>query len=561
MADGIDKLSDDIYAFAEGVDAAAAAAGSEVKASADRLASAFEGIIPLVSGALDKVAASVPPPAGPPAPPGPNIPLNEGYALAPEGAVQNSPQTTPSLGRGLAGDTVGVQALPTVLKVATSFQLLQQAIGPTVGLFGQLAGGLGEGIAKLAGFGGVFSAVKSASKADNAMEGAAGVVGVVGAVGGALEQLLGKLGGFVEALQPSTMLVFNDMLRNLTATVGQAFAPLFQTLAPAIMQAANLISPAMQALAPIVQKIADIFASALGPRVEFLSTLIQALLPVIQVLADVWGMMEQATRPILNIFIVLAQALGALVQIVVAALQPALEAFNVLMMLLQPALLGIQVVAMMLNAALQILLVPFQILSEVMKVFEGIISGVMDVFNAISDVLKILMTVFNTVVQTIMAFIKSLFAGMNLRSVFEGIINVIRKVTEAFLVFIAQLAMALGATDFVRNLINNLRPQGAVAAMQNVQIQGFEAIARDLATAAAGAQGTAGNRQEDQMNAVIARLERIQSGVEPLPGWGRFLQTIAQALSRLAQVPENFSNTAGGAAQAVFGPLAGAFFG
>jgi hypothetical protein len=164
-----------------------------------------------------------------------------------------------------------------------------------------LAGAGGEGGAG----GGAFG--KWANKAGGGVESAVSLAG--GGVLSTFAELGGKLSQFVEALNPSAMLVFNAAMKDLSAVVGTAVMPIFEALTQGVKEAANLLLPVAEELAPVFGQMAQTMLSVLQPILQLMANQVKALVPLLQIFADVM----QGLAPLLQAWYTVQAALfGAL---------------------------------------------------------------------------------------------------------------------------------------------------------------------------------------------------------------------------------------------------------
>lgn len=91
---------------------------------------------------------------------------------------------------------------------------------------------------------------------------------------------------FVAAISPSTMLAFNQALRDVSATVGSAFTGAFQIFADAAREVGGALLPAMQKLAPVVNTLANAVATHLTAGVRVVAAALEALAPVLNLVAE-----------------------------------------------------------------------------------------------------------------------------------------------------------------------------------------------------------------------------------------------------------------------------------
>jgi len=343
------------------------------------------------------------------------------------------------------------------------------ALSAFTGAVGHVEGIMGGLTSSVSSAGGLFGAMGGAVSGVSSMLG--GVLGPAGAaVGKAFGNLIGKVGEainavqpFVEALAPGTILLFQDSLRNLQATVGVAFEPIFQVLTGLFQRIGGLILPVMQQLRPVVEQVSNSFASLMLPLVRLLVSSFQGLMPFIKNAADFLSNFVQQLLPVIAIF-------------------------NLVTLYLNVFKEGLALISK-----------PIILFGELMGV---IAEGLADWIDAVS-------IVFQTLIQTL----KSFLPDMSFKDLFAQLAKVLRDVTANFLIFIGTLAKFFGADKFLANLIENLKPKsGEVAAPRNASIGSVEALSKEMATAAATASGSAATEKEKSFADVVKELEKLQSG-------------------------------------------------
>ncbi len=108
-----------------------------------------------------------------------------------------------------------------------------------------------------------------------------------GPITGALSEFAGKIMSFVEALNPSAVMMFSQSLKDLQAVVGTALEPVFGVLTDAVREAADLLLPVTKQLAPVFGQIARTVMDVLQPVMQTWANQLRALVPIIQLVADV----------------------------------------------------------------------------------------------------------------------------------------------------------------------------------------------------------------------------------------------------------------------------------
>ena len=395
-------------------------------------------------------------------------------------------------------------------------------------------------------------AAEAAGGGLSALAGAAGAAGqIAAAVASALQQVLDKMLEFVEALNPATVMVFNQALRDLKATLGTAFTGVIELLTGIIRQVAGIILPLMEQLKPVFDQLVTIMMSTLIPQIKLWVTVIQALLPVLKVLMSLWEMMQGIMQIFIEITRTAAIIIGAVFQALYAALTPVIVVFKLIAGVLQVVAAIVDAFNMVLQAVMDAMMT---LINVALQPLNDIIQGMAEVFDILKEAIEIVGIVFTTIVQTIgeavKAFLQALFGGNTLRETFDNLKKVLIEVIKNFLLFIARLAMFLGQNEFLQRLITNLenrRPEGAAAAAQNVSIRSFEDISREMSTAAANA-GPGGTRQALDLGDVVTEMRAIlasgNSGLETFlrQQFDRLIQSVINAIPGGRQVRDTANN-------------------
>lgn len=103
---------------------------------------------------------------------------------------------------------------------------------------------------------------------------------------GVFDQLTGAIKPFVDAISPSTVMAFNQAMKDVQATIGSAVVSSLQVFASVLREVGGVILPLMQALEPILHQLAEAFGGYLVGVVRVVVAVLEALVPVFQILAD-----------------------------------------------------------------------------------------------------------------------------------------------------------------------------------------------------------------------------------------------------------------------------------
>lgn len=314
--------------------------------------------------------------------------------------------------------------------------------------------------------------------------GLGGLATVVTAAVGALEQAVASVKGFVEALNPGTIRIFDQEVRNLQATLGVAFQPIFEILTGTFREIAGIILPLMEQLRPVIAEVVGVFADSLVESVKMTVDAISALMPVIQVLVT------------------------------------AMEILNVVFVPLNFLITGT-------IDALKILLSGFSGVTEGLKVVKAFTDGFAEVF-------RVLQAVFGALADTLSAFVGGLF-GVDFTALVDQIRGAFKLLISQLLIFVATLAKFFGANAFLANLINRLEPKEGQKAAGPVSIKSTEQIVKELALSSAiAAEG--GAEKKFDLSDVVKELKEIQDGTSD----GN--SSVVSLLERISGYLETISN-------------------
>ncbi len=204
-------------------------------------------------------------------------------------------------------------------------------LGKLLGGGGKGSGGLGE-IAPAEGAAGGEAAEAAAGLGAAATGVGIAVAAVIGSLAllqaavstviGTLDQLTSTIKPFVEAFSPGTVLLLNQALRDLQATVGYALVPVAQVLTDVFRQTAGILLPFLTELRPLLAQLAESLGGALVAGLRTFVAGLTALLPAAQlvvdlvseladVLADLWAVVAVLVRTFADLLNALLAGLGS----------------------------------------------------------------------------------------------------------------------------------------------------------------------------------------------------------------------------------------------------------
>jgi len=181
------------------------------------------------------------------------------------------------------------------------------ALGATAAQAGTRLGGLTAPISVL---GGAFSNLAPLAGPLGPAFAVAGET--VGKVSQSFERLTGVMSQFAEVASPSIMFEFNRALKDLQATVGQAFTPFFAAMIGITRQVAGELYPAMLALQPTFAAMAEVVGDILVPVANLFGSVLQTMIPVFKFWGDVVKTVAGLLLAAFSPFITLFTSLGAI---------------------------------------------------------------------------------------------------------------------------------------------------------------------------------------------------------------------------------------------------------
>lgn len=308
---------------------------------------------------------------------------------------------------------------------------------------------------------------------------------------------------WTQALSPATVFSFNYALKNLEATLGQAVVPMFQVLIGVVDRFAGILSPIAQSLAPIFHQLADVLGGIFLNVVRALADTFAGFLPVIEAVAGLFEAVAGALAPFVT------GVIGALASTVI----PIFTALaDVVALISVPFRILYEIVAVV-GAALQtigqIVALAFLPLTIVVNALNEALTSFHDITRAIQIVFRVL---YDTVASVVRQFFKS---NLDLSGIVDYLKHAFQTAAKEILLFSARLALTFGSTDYVKNLIKALGPEGkeqsaVVAAPTNVHITDFTSVANDLATAAfAAGPGGEDKTERQYLQEIVPILEKM----------------------------------------------------
>lgn len=287
------------------------------------------------------------------------------------------------------------------------------------GFAGQLSGLSGPiavvtGLLGAAGLGGVLSGLKGVPVIGGLLS---KFGGVLSGLGGPITLLIGALVGLI-ATSPQLRAQFGDVLKNVLASLQQAF----QMLQPSIQALMTALGQLAAAVMPVITNVIGQIIPLLTP---IITTLVSVLVPVIQgVLTVVTSVITAITPAIQGIQPIVITVINE-VMAVIQALMPVIQALAPLVSTIISAIVGF--ISSTLLPTIQAMLPFIQgIISGIASVVSGIVSVIRGVINVVTVIINVnwsqawngFMQVVHGAVQGVLGFLGGI--GSAIMGVFSG---------------------------------------------------------------------------------------------------------------------------------------------
>lgn len=330
-----------------------------------------------------------------------------------------------------------VQAVePLITALFDKIAQLAQKIGPPLEkVFGAVAdkigkidfSGLSNSLGSLSGPIAAVTGLLGAAGLGGALKGLKGVPviggllskfgGVLSGLGGPITLLIGALVGLI-ATSPQLRAQFGDVLKNVLASLQQAF----QMLQPSIQALMTALSQLAAAVMPVITNVIGQIIPLLTP---IITTLVSVLVPVIQgVLTVVTSVITAITPAIQGIQPIVITVINE-VMAVIQALMPVIQALAPLVSTIISAIVGF--ISSTLLPTIQAMLPFIQgIISGIASVVSGIVSVIRGVINVVTVIINVnwsqawngFMQAVHGAVQGVLGFLGGI--GSAIMGVFAG---------------------------------------------------------------------------------------------------------------------------------------------
>lgn len=324
-----------------------------------------------------------------------------------------------------------VQAVePLITALFDKVASLAEKIGPPLEkVFGAVAdkigkidfSGLSNSLGSLSGPIAAVTGLLGAAGLGGALSGLSGVPviggllskfgGVLSGLGGPITLVIGALAGLI-ATSPQLRSEFGEMLKNVLASLQQAF----QTLQPSIQALMTALGQLTAAVMPVITNVIGQIIPLLTP---IISTLVGVLVPVIQgVLTVVTSVITAITPAIQGIQPIVITVINE-VMAVIQALMPVIQALAPLVSTIISAIVGF------INSTL------LPTIQAMLPFIQGVINGIAMVVNGIVNV-----------IQGVINLVTGLIHG-NWQQAWNGFSQIVHGVVQSVLGFLGGIGSAI----------------------------------------------------------------------------------------------------------------------
>lgn len=339
------------------------------------------------------------------------------------------------------------------------------------------------------------------------------IAAVIQSLAGELTQLISQFRqlnvqakAYAQALSPATVASFDLSLRNLNATIGQAFVPALGYAISVVERFAGIISPIAAQLAPVFHQLVEVIRGPFLNVIRTVADMFQGLQPAIQASISFFSTLVGTVGPIISgVAGILSGLLIPAMTVFNEVIQPVLFAFRLVAEVLEVFGAAVSTIGNLFLLALTPITMAFDALNEVM--------------DSLHDITRAVEIVFRSAYDAIASWAKALIKSyINFGPIVDSVKRAFQEAAKQVIIFSAQLAKILGATGVIDALIANLKKEGqevgVQAAPQNVAIKDFTQIARDMVQAsfAAGPGGEAVKTERDYLKELIPILQGIKDG-------------------------------------------------
>jgi hypothetical protein len=221
---------------------------------------------------------------------------------------------------GTKGDLAKQQTAAKAKAPGSTAQALATPAAPTA----VPAGGMKAAGGAIAKAGGVAVSAAAGGMAAGAAALAAAPVAFLEMVQG----LAGKIGSFVDAVNPGIMVQLDMATRDLTAVIGTALAPIMQAIVPIIKDLASALLPVARLVAETFGRIIESLQPAIDAITEIFFIAAATLMPIVEMVGDIFTTIAPIFTALAAVAKAIWLAFGSLVTALVGVMRD-LFGFNV----------------------------------------------------------------------------------------------------------------------------------------------------------------------------------------------------------------------------------------
>jgi len=300
------------------------------------------------------------------------------------------------------------------------------------------------------------------------------VSSTISQVVGTIQGLVSQMASFVAPLDPGLVAMLDMVMRDLTATIGRAFAPVLDASISALRLLADTLTPIISALMPTMKQLS--------------------------------GIVEAVSQSMATEFKALAEALEPLISVVLGIVQVIAGVYMTALNLMTFALNALSPIIAAVGAVLEVLITPFRMLANLFTDFSRLLSifasGIKEMFS----------------IGAAVANVKGV-----LGSVTDAFRNVAGTVFRLAAILAGWAAKMLGLTSFLDGMIKGAKgaektgDSTGAAVPKSAQMTTIEGFGKSVATAAFTAgQSERAESQLDVLKDIYKDLQDIRSGTKDL---------------------------------------------
>lgn len=143
-----------------------------------------------------------------------------------------------------------------------------------------------------------------------------------------MQGLAGKIGSFVDAVNPGIMVQLDMATRDLTAVIGTALAPIMQAIVPIIKDFASALLPVARLVAETFGRIIESLQPAIDAITEIFFIAAATLMPIVEMVGDIFTTIAPIFTALAAVAKAIWLAFGSLVTALVGIIRD-LFGFNV----------------------------------------------------------------------------------------------------------------------------------------------------------------------------------------------------------------------------------------